>query len=110
MKRIAIVLLAALAISGASAQSAEFGVQLDDRGPAAFGYLTADFSVGAIGPFDIWFSPSVEIIVSQTFIDGWVQAQFLLDSEWATLSARGKAELIDSRQRLEFRLGLLIGR
>lgn len=110
MKRILLAVLAALAITGAAAQSAEFGVQLDDRGPAAFGYLTADFSIGAIGPFDIWFSPSVEIIVSQTFIDGWVQAQFLLDSEWATLSARAKAELIDSRQRLEFRLGLLIGR
>lgn len=110
MKKLLLTLLACGALSGALAQSAEFGVQYDYRGPAVFTYLTTDFAIGSLGSLGLWFSPSIELIVSQTYIDGWIQAQFLVDAPWATISLRGRAELIDQRQRGELRLGLLIGR
>lgn len=105
---LALATVAVLAVG--QAQSAEFGVQLDQRGPAAYAYLSTDFSLGSLGSVGFWFSPSIEVIVAQTFIDGWVQAQFLVDAPFATLSARAKAELIDARTRYELRLGVLIGR
>lgn len=109
MKRLGVILLATLGMT-AFAQSMEFGVQYDYRGPAAFTYLTTDFSLGTWGKTGLWFSPSIEVVVAPTFIDGWVQAQFLVDAPWATLSVRAKAELIDQRTRYELRAGILIGR
>lgn len=109
IRTLSVTLLALVALSYGSAQSMEFGVQYDYRGPAAFAYLTTDFSMGNWGATGLWFSPSIEISVGRTFVDGWIQAQFLIDAPIATLSLRGKAELLDQRQRLELRLGVLIG-
>lgn len=113
VKILGLTLLAFLAIStqyNAGAQSAEFGVQYDTRGVAAFVYITDDFLIGSIGESGLWFSPSVEVVLGQSFIDGFLQAQFLWDMPWATFSLRGKVEAIDQRTRGELRLGILIGR
>ena len=108
-KRLGVVLLALLALSVGQSQSYEVGYHLDHRGSAAFVYITSDFNLGYWGSVGIWASPSVELTFSPSYLEGWAQVQFLIDAPLATLSVRGKYELIDSRTRAEFRVGLLIG-
>lgn len=108
-KRALLVLACAIGITTAAAQSFEVGYHYDYRGHAAFAYVTHDFSMGHLGSIGLWFSPSLEVIISPTYLDGWLQAQFLVDAPAATLSIRAKYELIDSRRRGELRVGLLLG-
>lgn len=110
VKTLGVALLAVLAISSATAQSFEVGYAYDYRGHAAFTYVTHDFSIANFGAVGLWFSPSLEVVIAPTYLDGWVQAQFLLDAPSFTISARGKYELIDSRRRAEVRVGILLGR
>lgn len=104
-----ITLLSLLALSVGQSQSYEVGYHYDYRGSAAFVYVTTDFNVGYVGDWGVWISPSVEVIFSPAYQEGWVQLQGLFDGPWATLSVRGKYEVIDSRSRAEFRVGLLLG-
>lgn len=108
-RTLGITLLALLALQGAYAQSYEIGYHYDYRGSAAFVYITNDFNVGYLGDWGIWFSPSVELTFSPRYLEGWVQVQGLFDGPFATLSVRGKYELVDSRPRAEFRIGVLLG-
>lgn len=109
VRTLAITLLSLLALSFGSAQSYEVGYHLDYRGSAAFIYISNDFNLGYWGSVGIWASPSVELTFSPRYLEGWAQLQFLIDAPIATLSVRGKYELIDSRTRGEFRVGMLIG-
>ncbi len=105
-------ILAAVAIlaPSAMAQSFEIGYHYDHRGPAVFSYVTHDFHITNFGSVGLWLSPSMEVTVGRAIFDGWVQMQFLVDAPVATVSVRAKYELIDQRQRAEFRVGLLLGR
>lgn len=109
VRTLGITLLALLALTIGYSQSYEVGYHLDHRGSAAFVYITSDFNLGYWGSVGIWASPSVELTFSPSYLEGWAQVQFLIDAPLATLSVRGKYELIDSRTRAEFRVGLLIG-
>lgn len=110
LRRWALILVAAVGLSWGVAQSFELGVQYDYRGPAAFAYVTHDFSLGELGPVGFWFSPSLEVAFGAATFDAWVQAQFLIDAPAFTISLRGLVESIDSRERATLRLGVLFGR
>lgn len=106
-------LLALCAISVplvAQSQSYEVGYHYDYRGPAIFTYVSHDFHITDFGSVGLWFSPSVEVIVSRVYLEGWLQGQVLIDAPAFTISVRGKFEMLDNRRRSEFRIGLLLGR
>ena len=94
---------------GALASQYEVGYQLDVTGGATapYVYATEDFSLGHVGPIDLWFSPSAELVFSAP-LSGFVETQFLLDTAPATLSLRGTYEF-GAESRLVLRAGILFG-
>lgn len=107
MKRFLITLAVALVASFGAAQDFEVGYAFDAEfsGIAPFVYVTEDFYLGEIGFIDtqLWFSPSVEVVF-RTPIEGFAQAQFLLDAPPFTVSARAKYEF---DQEFDIRVGVL---
>lgn len=107
-----LALVALLALGWASSQTFELGAVLDQRGaPGAYAYITTNIPLAYSDPTNIglWFAPSMEVTLSQDYLDYWVQAQFLVDAPWATLSVRGKVEHYDNENRAEVRVGVLFG-
>jgi hypothetical protein len=99
------ILLAVLLSSYALAINFEVGYEVDvNKGSAGYIYVSEDFRVAEL-PFNtyLWFSPSAEIEFRSP-LEGFVQAQFLVDAAPATLSVRGKYEFDGT---LTFRAGVL---
>lgn len=111
LRNICIALIVALAASQAHAADFEFGVQYDQRGYAGYAYATTDFLITSFadGEIGLWFSPSIEITLGfGEYVEGWLQAQFLIDAPIATISIRGTYFMEDTPS-WELRAGVLIG-
>lgn len=110
MKRLFLILAAALAVGGTALANAptpvELGVQYDIDGFAPYVYITRDFYVGNILAMDIYVSPSAEIVFKNP-PEGFAQLQVLFDTRPFTLDLYGGVRHYQGNTTTYLRLGVL---